>query len=188
MAFKVDPIKSHGLSSLICGTTLQEGKVLVSVDMASQDRVALCLSQTRQVHLLVKEVNHLLLGEAEGDVSNIDPPGLTSDGGSHHRHCRLWGVWHQTSRNLSSSLHRLVLHGGDVLKAWGRHIPVQGGLAPLCLGLTVSGPRPPALCPPFPAALPPVVSVPVPALPLLVPAPAPLLSLHSVLAHDITHY
>ena len=122
--FKVDPIKSHGLGCLIRGATLQEGEVLISVDMASQDRVALgreilvypsykglvsyiaylCLSQTRQVHLLVEEVNHLLLRETEGDVAHVDSPGLPGDGGAHHRHCSLWSVWHQTSRDLSSSL------------------------------------------------------------------------------------
>ena len=104
-----------------------------------RSRKYLSLSQTRQMHLLVEEVDHLLLGEAEGDVAHVDPPGLPGDGGAHHRHRSLGGVWHEAGRNLSSSLHGLVLHGGDVLKPWRGHIPVQGGLAPFGLGLAVSG-------------------------------------------------
>ena len=38
------------------------------------------LSETRQMHLLVEKVNHLLLRETKRNVSNIDPPGLASDG------------------------------------------------------------------------------------------------------------
>ena len=93
------------------------GWEILSIQKGSRDDTYLCLSQTRQVHLLVKEVNHLLLGEAEGDVAHIDPPGLPSDGGAHHRHCSLWGVWHQTSRDLSSSLILIIYHntGGSII-------------------------------------------------------------------------
>ena len=50
-------------------TDLQEGKVLIQVDLYSNDRVAFRLRQLRKLHLFVKEVLHLLLGCAEWDVS-----------------------------------------------------------------------------------------------------------------------
>ena len=41
------------------------------------------------MHLLVEEVNHLLLREPEGDVAHVDSPGLASDGGANHGHSGL---------------------------------------------------------------------------------------------------
>ena len=46
------------------------------------------------MHLLVEEVDHLLLAEAEGDVPHVDSPGLPGNGGPHDWHCSLWGVGH----------------------------------------------------------------------------------------------
>ena len=66
----------------------------------------LSLSQTRQMHLLVEEVNHLLLRESEWDISHIYPPGLSGDGGSHHWHCSLGRVRHQGGGDLTNQ--RLV--------------------------------------------------------------------------------
>ena len=59
--------------------------------------------------MLVKEINHLLLGEPKGNVAHIDSPGLSSNGGSHYRNSSLGSIWHQTCRNLSSSLRRYKL-------------------------------------------------------------------------------
>ena len=40
-------------------------------------------------------------------------------------------VRHQGGGDLAALLHTLVLHGRDVLKPRGRHIPVQTRLTPL---------------------------------------------------------
>ena len=67
------------------------------------------LSETRQMHLLVEEVDHLLLGESEGDVAHVDSPRLARDGGAHHRHRGLRRVRHQGGRDLAALLHALIL-------------------------------------------------------------------------------
>ena len=41
------------------------------------------------MHLLIEEVNHLLLREPEGDVADVDSPGLASDGGADNGHSGL---------------------------------------------------------------------------------------------------
>jgi hypothetical protein len=41
------------------------------------------------VHLLVEEVDHLLLVEAEGDVAHVDPPGLPGHRAAHHSNSSL---------------------------------------------------------------------------------------------------
>ena len=101
------------------------------------------------MHLLVEEVNHFLLREPEGDVANVDSPGLAGDGGADNGDScleiqtlesdpdimlmtlYLRCVRHQGGGDLAALLHALVLHRRDVLKPRGRHIPVQTGLAPL---------------------------------------------------------
>ena len=101
------------------------------------------------MHLLVEEVNHLLLRKPEGYISHVDSPGLTGDGGADNGHSSLEihkydcdqdnvimtlylrRVWHQGSGDLAALLHALVLHRRDVLKPRWRHIPVQTRLAPL---------------------------------------------------------
>jgi len=89
LALEVDAVKCHALRCLVDGAALQESEILVAVDVTGEDRVAFGLSQAAQVHLLVEEVDHLLLVEAEGDVAHVDPPGLASDGTAYHRYSRL---------------------------------------------------------------------------------------------------
>ena len=101
-------------------------------------RSYLSLGQTRQVHLLVEEVDHFLLGESEGNIADINPPGLPRDGAPHHRDGGLGRVRHEGGRDLTRLLHALVLHGSDVLEPGGRHVPVQRRLASLRLRLTIS--------------------------------------------------
>ena len=91
----------------------------------------LSLRKTRQMHLLVEEIYHFLLGESEWNISYVDPPGLSGDGAAHHRHRGLGSVRHQGGGDLARLLHALVLHGSDVLKPGGWHIPVQRRLASL---------------------------------------------------------
>ena len=104
------------------------------------DNSYLCLSQTRQVHLLIEEVDHLLLGETEWNISNVDSPGLAGDGGPDHGDGGLRRVGHERGGDLARLLHALVLHGRDVLEPRGRHIPVQTWLPSLAslLPITVS--------------------------------------------------
>ena len=40
------------------------------------------MGETGKMHLLIEEVNHFLLREPEGNVANVDSPGLASDGGA----------------------------------------------------------------------------------------------------------
>ena len=98
----------------------------------------LSLCQTGQMHLLVEEIDHFLLGEAEWDISDINPPGLSGDGAPHHGDGSLGRVRHEGGRDLARLLHALVLHGSDVLEPGRRHIPVQRRLASLGLILTIS--------------------------------------------------
>ena len=98
----------------------------------------LSLCQTGQMHLLVEEIDHFLLGESEWNISNINPPGLSGDGAPHHRDGSLGRVRHEGGRDLARLLHALVLHGSDVLEPGGRHVPVQRRLASLRLRLTIS--------------------------------------------------
>ena len=58
---------------------LEESKILVPVDVTREDGIALRLGQTVQMHLLVEEVDHLLLVEAEWKVSNVNSSGLPCD-------------------------------------------------------------------------------------------------------------
>ena len=90
------------------------------------------------MHLLIEEINHLLLGEPEWNISNVDPPGLSGDGASYHRHCGLGRVGHERGGYLAGLLHALVLHRGDVLEPRRWDIPVQRRLASLGRFLTVS--------------------------------------------------
>lgn len=86
-----DPVEGHGLRGLVHraeledkqqletletlgrrrdgGTHLQEGKVLVLVDLDGQDRVAGGLGQARQAHLRVEELGHGLLRRRRRDRS-----------------------------------------------------------------------------------------------------------------------
>ena len=41
------------------------------------------------MHLLVEEVDHLLLAEPEGDVADVNPSGLPGDTGPNHGHSGL---------------------------------------------------------------------------------------------------
>ena len=94
----------------------------------------LSLGKTRQMHLLIKEIYHFLFGESKWNISNINPPGLSSDGRPNHGDSCLGRIWHQCCRDLTTLLHALVLHGCYVLKPWWGHIPVQRGLPPFrCL-------------------------------------------------------
>lgn len=45
------------------GTYLEKGKVLVEVDLACDDRLAIRLSQTSHLHLVVEVIHHQLLAE-----------------------------------------------------------------------------------------------------------------------------
>ena len=90
------------------------------------------------MHLLVEEIDHFLLGEAEWNISDINPPGLSGDGAPHHGHGCLRGVRHEGGRDLARLLHTLVLHRSDVLEPGRRHIPVQRRLAPLGRLFTIS--------------------------------------------------
>ena len=95
------------------------------------------------MHLLIEEVDHLLLGEAEGDVADIDPPGLPGDGAPDHRDGGLGSVRHEGGRDLARLLHALVLHRSDVFEPGRGNIPVQRRLASLGGLLPVSTvPRP----------------------------------------------
>ena len=47
------------------------------------------LGEAGEMHLLIEKVNHLLLRESEGDVSDVDSPGLAGDGGAHNGHSGL---------------------------------------------------------------------------------------------------
>ena len=84
LSFEADAVECHGRGGLVDGSTLEEGEVLVAVDMAGQDGVALGLRQTVEMHLLVEEVDHLVLVEPEGQVSDVDSSGLTGDGASYN--------------------------------------------------------------------------------------------------------
>ena len=58
---------------------LEESKILVPVDVTREDGIALRLGQTVQMHLLVEEVDHLLLVETEWKISNVNSSGLPCD-------------------------------------------------------------------------------------------------------------
>ena len=47
------------------------------------------MGETGEMHLLVEEVNHLLLRKPEGYVAHVDSPGLTGDGGADNGHSSL---------------------------------------------------------------------------------------------------
>ena len=47
------------------------------------------LGEAGEMHLLIEEINHLLLREPEGDVSDVDSPGLAGDGGADNGHSGL---------------------------------------------------------------------------------------------------
>ena len=49
----------------------KKSKVLIKVDLASQDWVSFSLSQTTEMHLLVEEIHHFLFRNAERNVSNV---------------------------------------------------------------------------------------------------------------------
>ena len=61
----------------------------------------LSLCQTGKMHLLVEEIDHFLLGEAEWNISNVNPPGLSGDGAAHHRDGGLGRVGHEGGRDLT---------------------------------------------------------------------------------------
>ena len=52
------------------------------------------------MHLLIEEVNHLLLREPEGDVADVDSPGLAGDGGAHNGHSGLESSYYNTMYNM----------------------------------------------------------------------------------------
>ena len=52
------------------------------------------------MHLLIEEINHLLLREPEGDVADIDSSGLASDGRAHNGHSGLESSYYNTMYNM----------------------------------------------------------------------------------------
>jgi hypothetical protein len=107
--FKIDPVERHRLRRLVDGPELQKSEILVQIDLARQDRIAGGLSQTAQVHLLIKKLHHLLLGHPEGYVADVEAAGLSRDRRSDHRHGGLRRVRNDVGRNLTRRLHSLVL-------------------------------------------------------------------------------
>ena len=83
------------------------------------------------MHLLIEEVDHLLLGEAEGNIADIDPPSLPCDGAPHNRDGGLGSVRHEGGGDLARLLHTLVLHWSNMFKPGRGDVPVQRGLASL---------------------------------------------------------
>ncbi|GMR53022.1 hypothetical protein PMAYCL1PPCAC_23217, partial [Pristionchus mayeri] len=78
LTHEVDPVEGHAYSGLVDGTELDEGEVLVQIDLAREDRIAGSLCQTTQVNLLVEEVDHHFLVASKGDVSHVETTGLAS--------------------------------------------------------------------------------------------------------------
>lgn len=67
----VHTIKSHSLRCFIYRPELQERKVFVEIYLARQHRIADGLSKSREMHLLVEKLHHLLFGHAEWNISNV---------------------------------------------------------------------------------------------------------------------
>merc|ERR1719219_2639162 len=76
LALEVDAVECHRLSCFVDASALEEGKILVSVDVTRQYWIAFGLCQPTEMHLLVEEVNHLLFTEPEGNIAHINPSGL----------------------------------------------------------------------------------------------------------------
>ena len=106
---EIDSVERHALGRLIDGPTLQERKVLIPVDRAGDDGIPLGLGQPVQMHLLVEKVHHLLLLEAEGQITHVHPAGLSRHTGPDHGHGGLGRVRHQGGGDLARLLHALVL-------------------------------------------------------------------------------
>lgn len=129
LPLEVDAIKGHRLRRLIDRPEFEEREILVQINLARQHRVAGGLRQARQMHLLVEELHHLVLGDPERDVAHVQAARLPRYRRTYNRYSCLGCVCYNVCGNLASCLHRLVLQWRNVFESrWG-HIPIQRGLA-----------------------------------------------------------
>lgn len=134
----MNAVKGHGLGRLVDGSKFQKGKVFVQVDLTRQNGIPLGLRQTRQVHLLIKEVHHLLFGHAERDISDVKASRLARDGGPDHRDGRLGRLGHQGGWNLREEESSLDWFACPSEQETGALTCPEACIALYCMGVTCS--------------------------------------------------